>query len=174
MKQLFGLFILTALMFIVSCGEDDEPSIPENSVTVTFDGTTYTKSSDDIVTFLEFSFNDVTSFAISGVAVNGTDTIELSINIPVLAVATYSKSSTNDENVSISISTPDDPFGYSTDPFFVDEDPTDYTLNITEVTDKTVSGNFTATLYDDSDDDTVQASGEFVAVDFALFFTGFQ
>jgi len=61
----------------------------------------------------------------------------------------------------------------STDPFVSDDqDMTDYTIEITEVTETTVSGNFSATVQDFSSEDTKEVSGTFVAIDFASFFVG--
>jgi len=173
MKKLFSLSLAAlVLLFLVSCGDDDEGgSLPDTSIDVTFDGTNYEKSSDDIVAYIQFSFNDVSSYQISGVAVNGNDTIDVSISIPTLNVATYTKATSDDQDVSIDIFSENGIF--SSDPFIFsdEEDPSTYTLNITDFSDNTLKGNFTATLYDTSDEVTVEASGNFVAVDFSEVFT---
>ena len=166
-KNLSFLAAFAALLIVASCGSDDSDT-PESSATVTFDGKVYKKPSDDEIAFVEFSFNEETSYSIGGDVVNGADTVNFSLNVPSLEVATYTKSANGDE-ASISI-TPSDESTYSTDIFGQDTDITDYEIKITERNDKTVSGTFSATVQSFGDESTKEVSGEFVAIDFASFF----
>lgn len=166
-KNLLFIAALGAVIMTTSCGSDDSDS-PESSATVTIDGTVYKKSSDTEIVYIEFTFNDESAYSIGGDVVNGTDTVNFSISVPAITVATYTKS-TNGNEASISI-TPADESTYSTDVFGQDTDLTDYEIRITEATDKTISGTFTATVQSFSDENTKEVSGEFVALDFSAFF----
>ncbi|WP_424964214.1 hypothetical protein [Ekhidna sp.] len=166
-KNLSFIAAFAALLIITSCGSDDSDT-PESSASVTFDGKVYQKPSDNEIAYIEFSVNDETSFSIGGDVVNGTDTLNFTVRVPNLNVATYTKSSNGDE-ASISIS-PSNGSTYTTDVFGSETDNSDYEIRITEVTDKTVSGTFTATVQSFNDEATKEVSGEFVAIDFASFF----
>lgn len=139
--------------------------IPDTSASLTFDGTTYASLDDDAVSYLEIEVNRVTSFAISATVINGTDTLSLGLIIPEREVATYTKA-TNDTDAGISVLR-DLTSTYATAGVDSDEGLTDYTITITDVSGSTISGTFTATLYDFLNEDSAEASGSFVAVDFA-------
>ena len=126
-----------------------------------------------MVTYLELTFNEVTTYSISATVANGSDTLLLGISIPALTTGSYTKA-TSDSDVSISISVGTDINGSSygtTEPFSNEEENlTDYTLEITEVTDNTVSGTFSATLYNFLEGSSAEASGDFVATDLSFLF----
>ena len=166
-KNYLFVVICVVLLTATSCGSDDSDT-PESSATVTFDGQVYQKPSDNEIAYIEFSVDDETSFSIGGDVVNGLDTVNFTVRVPNLNVATYTKSSHGDE-ASISIS-PSNESTYTTNVFGSETDNSDYEIQITEVTNKTVSGTFTATVQSIDDETTKEVSGEFVAIDFASFF----
>ena len=166
-KNYLFVAICVALLTVTSCGSDD-PNSPESSATVTFDGKVYQKPSDNEIAYIEFSVDDETSFSIGGDVVNGSDTVNFTVNVPRLTVATYTRSS-NGGDAAVSV-TPSNESTFSTSIFGQDTDMTDYEIQIIEVTNKTVSGTFSATVQSFGDESTKEISGEFVAIDFASFF----
>lgn len=167
MKNLFFVLALGATVLFTACG-DDEDSNPSSSATLTINNTSFDKTSDFEVTFSE-SLVDNGSFAIDGEVANGGDTIDFSITIPELAVANYTKA-VNGEDADIIIFLDTAILSSSPVLLFDDtDDLSDYALNITSVTENTITGSFEATLQESSTDvQTLEVSGEFVAVEFDL------
>ncbi|NQZ78965.1 MAG: hypothetical protein HRT61_23035, partial [Ekhidna sp.] len=91
------LLSILVLSIIVSCGDDDSSSALSSAATLTVDGVSYTKSTDSEIVVIEVTFNEVTTYAMGGDMVNGTDTISFSVNIPSLSEQTYTKSANGDE-----------------------------------------------------------------------------
>ncbi|MEQ8627847.1 hypothetical protein [Ekhidna sp.] len=166
-KNYLFVVICVVLLTATSCGSDDSDT-PESSATVTFDGKVYQKPTDNEIAYIEFSVDDETSFSIGGDVVNGLDTVNFTVRVPNLNVATYTRSS-NGGDAAVSV-TPSNESTFSTSIFGQDTDMTDYEIQIIEVTNKTVSGTFSATVQSFGDESIKEVSGEFVAIDFASFF----
>ena len=112
----------------------------------------------------------MTIYSVSAAVSNGTDTLFFDVDLAELAVGTYTKAS-NGSDATISVQ---DNLGnfYNTLGFITSEDEglTDYTINITDVSENTISGTFNATLYDFINDTDAEASGSFMAIDLAAVF----
>ncbi|REE02143.1 hypothetical protein [Marinoscillum furvescens] len=170
-SKLVFIAMFVIAIFTLSCEESDEVTLADSSAEVTVEGKVFTKPDSEVVGYIEFEFNDEKSVTISADLVNGTDTVSLYISLPELAVGTYTKAEHAD---AYSISTDLDSADFSTNgPVFdYDEDKTDYTLHITEVSDGVVKGDFTATVQQFAQTNTLSTSGKFVAVDLSSFLTG--
>lgn len=162
-KQLLAVMIAVFAATLFSCSDDEDVSI-STSISVTIDGETYTKSSDDEFTYYESSLGSYYYF--SGSVVNGDDTLSLSFTIPELAVAEYTLANDADDvDVSLVSWTSSNSYYAPAYVMSTQEDLSDYTVSITNVSDNSVSGEFTATLQKMYTEETVSVSGEFVAGD---------
>ena len=167
MKNHFSISLFAlALWFVSSCGTDDEPDFQDaSSATLTIDGTQYTKSANQVVSFSHSSFSGIEIFNIGGTVPHGGDTISFSLNLPSFNIATHTKEETGDD-AELNIYFEDFFITYSSNPLIFEnaEDITDYTIHITSSEDKVISGTFSGTLMN-SNEQTIEVHGDFIAID---------
>ncbi len=170
-KNSLYLLAIVGLFFTTACGDDDESSVPASSVSLSVGDVEYAQSSGEDVYYFDSSFDDETSVSISGTTNNGTDTVFFEISLPSLSAATYNKETDGDEvSVYIELDSEDNPnnnFSFDTDgPLSSSiDDLTSYSVEITAVTENSITGTFTATVQDGFSDETRDVEGSFVAVD---------
>ena len=142
-------------------------SIPDTSATLIFDGVTYTIPENEFATFLELDGNTTTPFAVTSLVNNGTDTLSLGILVPDLIEGNVYTKADDGANASVTVVLLDETSYSSLLGDDLNESLTDYTIRITEVTNSTVSGTFSATVYNPSNEDSAEVSGSFVATSFS-------
>ncbi len=167
-RLLVVMMAVSISAFLVSCSDDEEPT-PSSSATLEYDGKTYTLASDEEFTYLEWGTDD-TYYTLSGTLVNGEDSIDLSMKIPALEVGTYTLAA-NEEDASLDITIEGATYSSPAFTFFdSDEDQSNFTITVTEVTDNSVKGNFSGSLQNGNGEELelVSVSGEFEALDWAV------